>query len=286
MLTRRPCRSRPSAVSIAALALVANASLLLSAEPIAAADSAAVALAERRAAEAFQAFTKGDYAAAVAMYLEANQAVPSGAILYNVARIYDTKLGDRQQAISFYQRYLADPDARSDLVKVATERIQDLRRVELRVAEVADQAHATRGGGEPNRPGPPGAEPDSLRTGWRTWSRLRRRGVVLGTVGLAGVAVASAFGLAAISSASVAKDLCAGHACSSQRGVDALDAAGRDATVSTIGFGAAGAVLVTGAVMYLLGENQDPPRQSSAGDIHLAAPPTGPGLSLLLSGTW
>src|SRR6187549_514967 len=82
----------------------------------AASESSAVTLSEQRAAEAFSAYSNKDYAAAVALYLQAYQAAPSGSILYNIARIYDTKLADRPLAITFYRRYIADPGAYTERI--------------------------------------------------------------------------------------------------------------------------------------------------------------------------
>src|SRR6185436_18211441 len=103
-------------------------------------DGSSVNLAERRAAEAFAAYNKKEYAAAIALYLEAYDATPSGAILYNIARIYDLKLHNRPSAIAFYRRYVADAGAQPDMIDIANHRLQQLRSAELATAMVADEA--------------------------------------------------------------------------------------------------------------------------------------------------
>jgi tetratricopeptide (TPR) repeat protein len=65
---------------------------------------AEVVLAEKKAAQAFEAYQAKRFAEAVGLYLEAHRAAPNADVLYNVARIYDAKLGDRPLAISFYRR--------------------------------------------------------------------------------------------------------------------------------------------------------------------------------------
>ena len=57
-----------------------------------------VARAESYAAEAFQAYAEKDYPRAVALYQQALDAAPSADIVYNIARIYDTKLEDAAHA--------------------------------------------------------------------------------------------------------------------------------------------------------------------------------------------
>ena len=100
------------------------------------ADPSSVSLAERRAADAFTAYNKKEYAAAIALYLEAYDAVPSGSILYNIARIYDLKLHNRPSAIAFYRRYLADPGAQTDLVDISNQRLHELRGAQIGTARV------------------------------------------------------------------------------------------------------------------------------------------------------
>jgi hypothetical protein len=82
---------------------------------------------EQWAAEAYEAYSREDYRGAIALYTRAYEAAPDGAILYNIARIYDTKLGNRQLAATFYGRYVAEPGAYTERVAFAKQRISVLR---------------------------------------------------------------------------------------------------------------------------------------------------------------
>ena len=64
-----------------------------------------IARAEAFATEAFEAYERKEYEQAVALYRKALEASPSADIIYNLARIYDSKLKDRQRAVEFYRRY-------------------------------------------------------------------------------------------------------------------------------------------------------------------------------------
>jgi hypothetical protein len=274
-----------SAVSIAVIALLGGISGRARAEEAPAAEPPDVALAERKAAEAFQAYTRKDYAAAVALYLDAYAATPSGSILYNVARIYDTKLVDRPLAISFYRRYIADPGASTDLIEAANRRLVELRDAELAASSPTGEGAASGGYKERGGGGSPRIDRDTVQERRGGWSTQRWVGVALGAVGLVGAGVGGGFGLAAMSNAHTANDSCDGNACTSQGGVDAAHAARRDATISTIGFGAGSALLLTGAALFFLGAER-PSAQSSYAAVHLETAPTTTGVSLRVSGRW
>jgi len=90
-------------------------------------------------------------------------------------------------------------------------------------------------------------------------SSQRTIGLVVGGVGVAGLAVGSIFGGLAFSKNSDAKTLCpASPGCSSQAGVDANNNAKSDATISTVAVLAGGAALVTGAVLFLVAPRKRP----------------------------
>lgn len=275
-----------SAVSVALVALVASFSAPALADESTAAGKAAVSLSEQRAAEAFQAYAKGDFAAAVVLYLSAYEAAPSGSILYNIARIYDLKLADRPLAINFYRRYIADPGAQAELIQVAKERLSELHDADLAASEPADQrpaaagakARKERAGGSPR----PTSEVSQKQHGW---TPLRWVGLAVGAVGVAGVGVGSGFGLVAMSKQHTANGVCDGNACATQVGVDAAHAARRDAAISTIGFAAGGALLATGAALFLLGGDRQREPGSRA-DIRLGTWATASAASLQVSGRW
>lgn len=276
------------------------------AEEAPAAEEADVALAERRGAEAFEAYHKKEYATAVALYLEAYKAAPSGSILYNIAHIYDTKLGDRSLAIVFYRRYLADPGASTERVEVVNERLRALRGAQLMASRLAKRSPgpgpATEPGESVSLPGQPSRD-SSQGPGERPVNRtttLRSTGLALGAAGLVGLGVGAGFGLAARSEARTASEFCNGNACTSPRGVDAAHTGRRDATISNIGFGAGGALLLTGAALFFFGADRAPERISRAdrphraslasfadlAELRLEPQTTATELSLRVSGRW
>lgn len=80
----------------------------------------------------------------------------------------------------------------------------------------------------------------------------RTVGLVLAGVGVAGLVVGGVTGVLAMGKNDSGKAACPeAGACASRQGVDDLDAAKSYGTLSTIGFGAGGALLVGGAVLYL-----------------------------------
>jgi hypothetical protein len=245
-------------------------------------DPASVAAAERRAAEAFQAYAKKEYAVAVDLYLEAYSAAPSSSILYNIARIYDLKLHNRSLAITFYRRYVADPGAQTELIETSNQRLHDLRNSEVTASKAADDSAGGESRVDPRaHPASPGA-PDGSQERPGAWSTTRWVGAALGAAGVAGMVVGGGFGLAAMSQANTAKGLCDGNACTSQQGVDAAHTARTDALFSTIGFAGGGALLVTGAALFFLGVD----RSVEQPGVHLEAYTSASQASLQVVGRW
>jgi len=268
-MSRRWIHLRPSIG--AALAVLVALSLVparAAADEPSPPEASPVSVAERRAAEAFQAYAKKDYVAAIALYLQAYDAAPSGSILYNIARIYDLKLHDRSQALAFYRRYVRDPDAQPELIAVSNQRLRELNHAEGTpvVRETAPQTAS-----EPIEP---------RRAGW---SALRWTGVAIGAVGLAGIGIGSGYGLVAMSKADVAKGSCDGNACTSQVGVDAAKNARTLATVSTVGFVAGSALLAAGAALFFSGGERSAERPS---EVHLQALAAPSAASLQVVGRW
>lgn len=289
MASRDVHRRRPWALAaaLAVTTLVATCSSVAEAEEAPAGDSSTVALAERRAADAFHAYERKDYPTAVALYLQAYDAAPSGSILYNVARIYDIKLADRPLAITFYLRFLAEPGAQTHLVEEATQRLRALRQAELATSRIKAES-ANRGEGERAAWGhgdAPAAARDRPQSRPDGWSAARWIGVALAGAGVAGIGVGSAFGWAAMSRNHTAHDLCDGNACTSQQGVDAARAARTDATLSTLGFAAGGGLLVAGAALFFWGGERASEPDARTG-LHLEASATPADLSLHLWGRW
>jgi hypothetical protein len=239
----------------------------------------AVALAEQKASQAFDAYQGKRFAEAVALYIDAYDASPNADILYNVARIYDTKLGDRPLAINFYRRYIADPGAVADRIQLANERLVALREAELAV----------------NRPATPLAGPaapavatpvTSAPTEGPTATQVT--GIVMAATGVVAVGVGAGFGIAAMNEARTSRDLCSGTVCREQRGIDSAEDATHHALISTIGFASGGALLALGAACYfwLGGDAPERPEQAATGHLEPRLSQSAGGWSLELGGSW
>lgn len=280
-MSNHPLTSRRHAATFVWALLVAVASSVPAhAEDEPSRNGPAVERAEQRAAQAFQAYERKDYPAAVALYLEAYEASPSADMLYNVARIYDTKLGDRPLAMTFYRRYIADPGAIADRIKLANARLVELREAEIAVDTGADQN--ARAPGQPRSYDGAAAAPPPEQPGWST---LRWAGVGVGAAGVIGVGVGAVFGIQAMSGASTASDLCEGNACSSQRGVDAANDASSDASIANVGFIAGGLLLATGTVLFIVGGDEEP-EQKRLGSVAVLPTIDPSQLGVSLNGRW
>jgi tetratricopeptide (TPR) repeat protein len=255
-----------------ALAIPLTAGLLLSAAvPMARAEAPTtatrdVALAEQHAAEAFEAYKRGDHARAVVLYHNAFTAAPSADILYNIARVYDLGLGNRQQAIEFYERYTSQPDAVPNRIEAARQRLLELHASEHANTSVPGMDSIAREfpldapvTAVP-RSAPPEDEDDL--------GPLTVAAISVGTAGLVGVGIGVGFGLSARSESEVWKSDCEGNACTSQNGVDAAEAASRRATIATLGFGVGGGLLALAAVLWLVdGTGDDDSKDFSSLDF-------------------
>lgn len=108
------------------------------------------------------------------------------------------------------------------------------------------------------------------------WTAEQKIGVGLAGAGVVGLGVGAVFGLMTTSAWSHAKDACGGD---TTRCLDVpsassyKDTATSDATLSTIGFAAGGALLVGGAVLFVLGRH---PHDSGSASLSVT-PSLGPG---------
>jgi tetratricopeptide (TPR) repeat protein len=241
----------------------------------------AVAHAEQKAAQAFEAYQARRFGEAVALYIEAYDASPNADILYNVARIYDTKLGDRPLAINFYRRYIGDPGAIADRIQLANERLVALREAELAANEPAAPLVAP--------PAQAAAAPAPVATAPGP-NAAQVTGIVLAATGVVALGVGTGFGFAAMNDAHTSRELCDGTVCREQRGIDAAEKASNHALVSTVGFASGGALLALGAACYfwLGGEPSERPEQASAGSLEVGPrlSQSAGGWSLELAGSW
>jgi serine/threonine-protein kinase len=103
-------------------------------------------------------------------------------------------------------------------------------------------------------------------------SGQRTLGIVVGGLGLAGVAIGSVFGLRAISKNSDAEEFCpGGTTCTRQEGIDLTDDAKGAAQISNIAFGVGAAGLIGGLVLYLTAPD-GPSRSATRGRGFQMAP--------------
>lgn len=130
---------------------------------------------------------------------------------------------------------------------------------------------------EPAAPPPPAPSKDD-------GSGQRTLGLVVGGVGVAGLAAGAVTGLMAMSESNDAKAICANDGpCASREAVDASESAKSLALVSTIAFVAGGALVATGALLFFSAPSGvEKPRPAEA-RIRVApsAGPTGGGLAVL-----
>lgn len=276
----RRATSRPSMAARLTLALILGQPGLAAAQTAAAATNAQseVELAERHAAQAFEAYQAGRFSTAVSLYVQAYNASPNADILYNIARIYDTKLGDRKLALNFYRRYIADPGAQAERIKLCNERLMALREAEIAADQPAPSARSSNRAASAEN-----ATADAAESG-RTWSNQELVGAIVGAGGVVGVVIGAAFGVAAISSASTARDLCDGNACREQRGVTAANDANQNARVATVGFAAGGALLAIGTALFLSADG--PKERAQANAVRWAPVATESSLALEVGGSW
>jgi hypothetical protein len=253
-----PCFAR-LASSFALATLVSLAPLTANAAdpPPAGAAPAPAQTAEQLANEAYELHAAGKYAEAVAAYFKAYELSQAGAILFNIATIYDRKMHERQLAADFYRRYLLAPDTEQGLVKKATERLTGLKK---EAEEEAAAKRAASAAPPPEAAPGPAAAPAAATTApsatdeaneHGNGSGIRTAGFVIGAVGLIGVGTSMGLGAVAKSQNDTANSYCKGAACTDQRGVNAAQQAGTFATASTVTF-VSGLVLLGGGVIMVL----------------------------------
>ncbi len=124
----------------------------------------------------------------------------------------------------------------------------------------------------------PGEKPVAPSGGW---SGQRTLALVVSGVGLAGIGVGGAFGVMAGISWNQAKVDCGPGCPPGSKAQEGASDARRNATISNIGFGAGGALLVAGVVLWLLAPSKSP--SGSARVTPLVGPNMG-GISA--SGSW
>lgn len=249
--------------------------------------AAAIERAEQLAAQAFAAYGRKEYGAAVLLYRQAYDAAPSADILFNIARIYDIGLEARTTAVTFYRQYVIDPDAEDDRLAIAFERLEVLEQAAASgsSARVSSAPPAAVVAPLP-RARPVVAQPEPARAVApdESWTAWRVGGIVAGTVGIVSLGIGAGFGVAALSDASTAREYCDGDVCSSQRGLDAVNAASKNASIATASFVIGGGLIAAGAALLWF-EPEPAPRREIAG-LSWSASVSDSELGLALSGEW
>lgn len=146
--------------------------------------------------------------------------------------------------------------------------------VELRLPPLVKTATtAPPSDGQPGANPPPGdpqpAAGPRADTGGDDGSGQRTLGIVVGGLGLAGVAIGSVFGLTAIGKNSDAEEFCpGGSTCTRQEGIDLTEDAKSAAQISNIAFGIGAAGIIGGLVLYLTAP--DKPSSQQARSLQMA----------------
>ena len=134
----------------------------------------------------------------------------------------------------------------------------DAARVVMDVPTLDDDpnAKANASAATPGAPPPPKPDEPAAKGGQST---QRTVAVVVGSVGVVGLGLGTAFGLMAKSSLADAKDLCSSYpVCTASDGAaDKNSTANTQATVSTVAFIAGGAALATGAILWFTAGSKD-----------------------------
>jgi len=184
--------------------------------------------AEKLAAEADTKQAAGAHAEAIELYQEANKTSPAAIFLFNIARLYDTKLGAPSLALDYYRRSVAAGDLEDALSN-------DARR---RIAELEKKSDST----------PPGkVEPPSERG----WHPLAIAGVASAGAGLLSLGTSGILALVAKSKDSDASAFCDGDRCTDARAIELTNDAEDLANAATVTF-VIGAVLAAGGVVLWL----------------------------------
>jgi tetratricopeptide (TPR) repeat protein len=245
------------------IAATVSIALILGGANARAADPNAAPSPEELANRAYAEHEAGKYAEAIASYTQAYEISKAGAILFNIASIYDRKLHERTLAMEYYRRYLRAPDTEAKFVQKATARLEILKR------EAEDEAKAARErANAPSEPtaAPPAPPPQreqpvailpppsahSNETPVRTTSTWRTTGIVVGGIGAAGIGVSLILGLVAKGKNDEANGLCGDASCSTQKGVELDRQAADFASAATFTFVAGAALLATGVTIYLI----------------------------------
>lgn len=228
------------------------------------ADAAAEDPIEQLADRGLRLFQAGDFKGAVKAYREAYQFEPVGALLYNIAFIYDKKLQDYQLALDYYRRFVNAPDADQGTRISAYERIIEIRDlIEEQEKARGGTGNAGNQGTNPGTPTPPPPPPESNQAliGW----------IVAGSG--AGVAIlGGVFGLLASQTHADFEEANAAD----RPGL--RDTGESQALIADIGMGVGAAAIITGLVLVFTAP--DAPETTESTGVQIGPSATGFGLSI------
>jgi tetratricopeptide (TPR) repeat protein len=269
-------RSSPRALS-AALAAVLVVQLAPPTAARADGGTTSVQTVESLTNQAFELTAAGKYSEAIGAYMKAYEISKAGAVLYNIATIYDRRMHERALAMEYFRRYLQATDADAEFARRATERLSALKAEE---AAEAKMRSAVRVEPPPPAPPPPAPLPPDLPPPSKP-SPLRPAGLVIGAIGLAGVGVGLGLGAAAMSKNNDANQSCGAISCSTSQGFNAEHQAGTFATESTVLFATGATLLVLGVTLFLAAPHGRP-----ATSIAIAPGASSSGGGLSVAGTF
>ncbi len=220
---------------------------------------------ETLAAEARAAYSAGQFEAAIGYYMRAYRLEPAGALLYNIAYVYDKKLNEPELAVAYYRRYVQSSDAEPDVVERAIQRIRVLKR-RANVGVVDPDTKPNPNPRPDPRPGPSGGLSGQAIAGWVT--------VGVGVVGVVGAGTLSL----------LAKDDFEAELAAQQPDLaraDDLRSTGRgQALVADILWGVGGVAVAAGLVVALTADESD-----TRGSVNVGIGPVGDGAMITIGGS-
>lgn len=226
---------------------------------------------EELAQQARQAYKAGRFESAIGFYLRAYRLEPAGALLYNIAYVYDRKLGERDLAVEYYRRYVQASDAEPDVVERAMVRVRELKKRTTRIRVVDDGKDPLPTDGRPGdgngvgvKKGGGGLSGQALG-GWVTFG--------VGAGALVGWGTMSGLAFKSSRDQEVETDLDRRHSLQ--------DTGETQALVADILLGVGLACTVTGLVLALTASSYD----SASGQVHLGGAPIRGGALFTIGGT-
>jgi hypothetical protein len=205
--------------------------------------------AQRDAVQAFDAYMRDDFAGAGALYERSLEAESHRSVVFDLARLYATKLHSPRTAEGYYRRYLRDESGPSEPDRAA-----------LATAAIKTPSPTTHPEEAPSLPPFPRSdakvkssqplqathyEPGSSR------ARLVTSAISAGT-GLTALGVGAGLSVLARRYADVAHGTCEGETCWSQRGIDATSSGRRIAHTATAMLIGGGALSALGLTLFLV----------------------------------